>query len=518
MRKLKQQTTKKRFIALARVSSREQEKEGHSLDVQEDALRAFAAKDGGSITKLWRITETATKAEQRTSFREMLVFAKKNAEQIDGLIVYKVDRAARNMSDYGKLEELESVYGVPLIAISQHTQDNPAGRMARRMLASMAAFFTEQLAVDVKEGLARRVRDGWFPTVPPYGYSTERVNSRSIVRVEPSEAENVKRIFHLYAYDNRTLDGVIKQMDVEARAYTAKQPHWVRSKIHRILRDRAYIGDVKYHGGWVPGRHDAIVNPTTFARVQELLGDKIYKAHELTYAGELIFCGHCGRPVTGEIVTKKKSGKQYVYYRCARYTAPGHPRVRLREEQVEKQIVDMLAKLEQPKPIRDWFRSALIARATHDHEQSRARARDVQRQLDEVRRQQERLLNLHLSGTIDEAAFSLKNAELRDRIGALTLELQSTDRQRDERADLALRVFELSQSLHRKWLTADNPEKRKILEIVCLNLTLNGSSLGIATRKPFNCLVEGLDLTKSGEGKTPDELFIEAASGLSLRL
>jgi hypothetical protein len=47
----------------------------------------------------------------------------------------------------------------------------------------------------------------------------------------------------------------------------------VRSKVHRILRDRAYIGDVKYHGGWVPGRHKAIVDLTTFARVQELLGD-----------------------------------------------------------------------------------------------------------------------------------------------------------------------------------------------------------------------------------------------------
>jgi hypothetical protein len=76
----------------------------------------------------------------------------------------------------------------------------------------------------------------------------------------------------------------------------------------------------------------------------------------------LIVCGHCGRPVTGEIVTKKSTGKQYVYYRCARYTAPGHPRIRLREEEIEKQIIDMLAKLEQPKLIRDWFRNALIAR------------------------------------------------------------------------------------------------------------------------------------------------------------
>ncbi len=300
----------------------------------------------------------------------------------------------------------------------------------------------------------------------------------------------------------------VKQLDAEARPYTVKQPHWVRSKIHRILRDRAYIGDVKYHGGWVQGRHEPIVDMPTFARVQGLLGDKIYKGHELNYAGELIVCGHCGRPVTGEIVTEKPSGKQYVYYRCARYTAPGHPRVRLREEEIESQIISVLSKLEQPEPIRDWFRAALTARATHDHEQSRAGPRDLQRQLDDIRRQQERLLSLHLSGSIEELAFSAKNTELRDRVAALTLEMQSTDRQRDERAELALRVFELSQSLHRKWLTADHPEKRKILDIVCLNLTLNGVSLCIATRKPFNFMIEGLSVENSGEGeiRTPATL------------
>ena len=89
----------------------------------------------------------------------------------------------------------------------------------------------------------------------------------------------------------------------------------MRSKIHRILRDRSYIGDVKFHDGWVPGKHPALVNRVTFDRVQELLGDKIYKPQELTFAGELITCGHCGRPITGEVVIKKATGKAYRYYR-----------------------------------------------------------------------------------------------------------------------------------------------------------------------------------------------------------
>jgi site-specific DNA recombinase len=126
-----------------------------------------------------------------------------------------------------------------------------------------------------------------------------------------------------------------------------------------MLRDRAYIGDVRYYGGWwvIMRRSSTVPRPTGF---RNLLGEKVYKANDLTYAGELITCGHCGRPITGEIVTKKSTGKQYVYYRCTRYTAAGHPRVRLRE--IEIQVVDFLGKLEQPEPIRDWFRSALRAR------------------------------------------------------------------------------------------------------------------------------------------------------------
>ena len=50
----------KRFAALARVSSREQEREGFSLEVQDDALHRYAKAQGGAIVKCWRIAETAS--------------------------------------------------------------------------------------------------------------------------------------------------------------------------------------------------------------------------------------------------------------------------------------------------------------------------------------------------------------------------------------------------------------------------------------------------------------------------
>jgi DNA invertase Pin-like site-specific DNA recombinase len=158
----------KQFIALARVSSREQEREGFSLEIQEDALQRYAAQAGGQIIKLWKIAETASKQDERRTFKELIAYAKRDAAELDGLLLYKVDRGARNLFDYVELERLESEYQVPFISVSQPTDNNPAGRMMRRTLANMASYYTEQQSLDVREGLARRVKEGWFVGKAPF--------------------------------------------------------------------------------------------------------------------------------------------------------------------------------------------------------------------------------------------------------------------------------------------------------------------------------------------------------------
>ena len=117
----------KRFVALARVSSREQEREGFSLAVQEEALRRYATNVGGEIVRLFRIAETASKTDERKTFKELIAYAKKEAAKLDGLIFYKIDRAARNLPDYVELERLESEYGLAFISVSQPTENNSSG-------------------------------------------------------------------------------------------------------------------------------------------------------------------------------------------------------------------------------------------------------------------------------------------------------------------------------------------------------------------------------------------------------
>jgi site-specific DNA recombinase len=494
----------KQFVALARVSSREQEREGFSLEVQEEALRRYASASGGEIRRLFRIAETASKADERRTFRELIAYAKRHCCDLDGLLVYKVDRAARNLFDFVELERLESEYEVPFVCVSQPTENTPAGRMMRRTLANMASYYTEQQSVDVREGLARRVQEGWFVTLAPYGYRNVRRDGRGVVDVDEVAAENVRRIFHLYAYENLTLDGLVERLQHEGRAFRVSSPKFPRSSLHTILHDRSYIGEIPHRGEWYPGKQPPLIDRGTWDRVQVLLGGHHYANHATAFGNGLMHCGHCGYPITGEVKTKRTKGglRSYVYYRCSKYTRPGHPRVRVTEAELDRQILAVFDRMRiGDDAVRDWFRAVLASQTRDAQAESLAQRAELQRQATLLVQQQDRLLTMRLVDDIDQETYARKAMELRDRLASIKLQLDGVDRSHDETAELASKVFELSQTLRDQWVTADYAAKRRILEIVCLNCTLDGATLVPTLRKPFDVLAEGLVSEKSRDDR-----------------
>ncbi|HPS52070.1 MAG TPA: recombinase family protein, partial [Phycisphaerae bacterium] len=486
-------TTKNSYLALARVSSREQEREGFSLDVQEDALRRYAERHGGEIVKFYRIAETASKQAERKTFKELLEYAKKNAHKLDGLLFYKVDRAARNLFDYVELERLEMKYNLPIVYVAQPTENTPAGRMQRRILANMASFYTEQQSLDVREGQSRRAESGLFPCKAPYGYRNNRVDGRSLVEIDTDAAANVRRIFELYSQHGQTLDGVVQAMAADGRTYTSTQPQFTRSKVHHILRDRSYIGEVLYRGQWLAGKHSPLIGREVFDRVQVLLGDKTYASHDSVYGSGMVKCGHCGRPMVYEVKTKSTSSgpKEYRYYRCSRYTSAGHPRVRINETQLDKQIIEFFRQMKVSDPkIHAWMVKIIQLKAETFQRDDEKRLDDLQRQMAVANRQRSKLLNMRIAEEIDRDTFAAKDAELRDQMQHLSVLIDAHSREKSEYADIAIKAFELSQQLENKWLTGDVAAKREILNILCLNYTLNDVSLDMEIRKPFDVLAK----------------------------
>jgi hypothetical protein len=106
-------------------------------------------------------------------------------------------------------------------------------------------------------------------------------------------------------------------------------------------------------------------------------------------------------------------------------------------------------------------------------------------------------LNLRLLGEIGTDTFGGKSLELRDREARLNLEIEACGRGRHENADIAVKAFELSQALSEQWITADLAAKRRFLEILVLNLLLDGATLVPEWRKPFDFLAKGLSVQQS---------------------
>ncbi len=89
---------------------------------------------------------------------------------------------------------------------------------------------------------------------------------------------------------------------------------------------------------------------------------------------------------------------------------------------------------------------------------------------------------------------------MNDLLAQLKLQLDVLDRSHDETVELAVKVFELSQTLREQWLTADYSAKRRLLEIVLLNCTFDDGTLCPTMRKPFDILAEGLLVSSSRAG------------------
>lgn len=133
----------KQFVALARVSSPRQKREGFSLEEQESVLRGHSQREGGEIVKLFKIAETATKSGQRAVFNEMLDFVRHNARKLSGLLFVKIDRSARNMKDWVELEGIEERYDIPLVFVSQPSSREPRSAAYRNCSAATSTARTK---------------------------------------------------------------------------------------------------------------------------------------------------------------------------------------------------------------------------------------------------------------------------------------------------------------------------------------------------------------------------------------
>ena len=356
------------------------------------------------------------------------------------MLFVKVDRAARNLRDWSDLESLAEESGVPLFFPDQPTAETPAGRMQRRMSAVFASYQTDQQATDIRAGQKRRVESG-LPLGRQYGFRLVRVNGRSLVEHDLIQAPKVRRIFELFAYQPHTLETLADTLARQGNVYTDRQPKFAKSTLHRILHNKIYIGQVQYQGVWHDGTFEPLVDLATFQQVRDKFrtDHKVYHKPQLTFGGGLIVCSQCGHQITGEHKIKTLldgTKRDYFYYRCTGYRTSGHPKERLNEKQIDRQLLGFFATIKLDEETREWFIEVIRQRAKAGQIQNMNNRVELMRQRDQVEARLKALLDLRIEGEVTPEEYAAKRGELRDRQAGIRVQLECTDRDYDQVADL----------------------------------------------------------------------------------
>ena len=176
MQALTESMTPKFAVSYLRVSTRGQAErgggadEGFSIPAQREANKRKALSMGAMIGKEFVDRGASAKSADRPELQKMLEYVKENADRIDYVIVHKVDRLARNRGDDIDIMRVLRECGVQLVSASESIDDTPAGMLLHGIMSSIAEFYSQNLAAEVKKGMGQKVKSGGTIGRAPLGY------------------------------------------------------------------------------------------------------------------------------------------------------------------------------------------------------------------------------------------------------------------------------------------------------------------------------------------------------------
>ena len=155
-------------VLYARVSSKEQEREGYSIPAQCKLLRSYASRHGYEIVQEFIDIETA-KQSGRTNFTQMIGFLEEHPD-VRILLCEKTDRLYRNFKDYVTIDELD----VTLVFVKEGSILNKHSRSHEKFIHGikvlMAKNYIDNLSEETRKGLREKAEEGWYPGTAPLGY------------------------------------------------------------------------------------------------------------------------------------------------------------------------------------------------------------------------------------------------------------------------------------------------------------------------------------------------------------
>lgn len=302
----------KKAVIYARYSSHSQRDE--SIEGQLRECHEYAVKNDYLILEEYCDRAITGKTDNRAAFQKMIRDAKNN--KFNYVLVYKLDRFARNRYDSAMYKNLLKKHNIKVISIMENISDSPEGIILESVLEGMAEYYSANLSQNIKRGMTENALQCKFNgSGCPLGF---KITPDKYFEIDPIGAKIVKEIFVLYS-EGKTSTEIIRYCN--SKGYeTAKGQEFNKNSIIRILTNEKYIGTYKHGDIVIENGIPAIIDKPLFDKVQAMVA-KNYTARARSKAivdyllsGKL-YCGHCNENMIG-ISGTSKSGKKHYYYEC----------------------------------------------------------------------------------------------------------------------------------------------------------------------------------------------------------
>lgn len=299
-------------VIYARYSSHGQTEQ--SIEGQLRVCKEFAERENLIIVGEYVDRAIPGKTDARPDFQRMISDSKK--KQFDYVIVYKLDRFARNRYDSAIYKHKLKANDVRLLSAMENIGDNPESIILEAVLEASAEYYSLDLSQKVKRGMRESVLKGMsIGGVSLYGYTV--IDKK--ISINEEEAAVMRYLFEEYAKGKPKMD-IIKELNNKGiRNNRGKLLN--ANSFRSNLRNKKYMGVYEFQGEEYADIYPAIISADTFTKVQQLLDNKAYGQSE-SYKKKVdyllrgkVFCGHCGSNMIGES-TYNKNKVRYNYYSC----------------------------------------------------------------------------------------------------------------------------------------------------------------------------------------------------------
>jgi len=320
-------STVQRCAIYSRKSSEEGlEQSFNSLQAQREACEAFIRSQTGEG---WRLLETpyddggiSGATMERPALQRLLSDIDQGL--IDVVVVYKIDRLTRSLTDFSKIIEIFDAHHVSFISTTQQFNTTSSmGRLTLNILLSFAQYERELTGERIRDKISASKKKGlWLGGYCPLGYD---VRDRQLV-INPKEAKLVRHIYKLYLELNsvrllkQDLDrrGIVSKVRISKTGTPAGGKSFSRGALYQLLANPLYLGEVRHNKLRYPGQHQAIVDRRTWEEVQRRL--RVQTARNRfprTHADASFLAGKLfdenGEPLRA-VGAKGRHGAPYRYY------------------------------------------------------------------------------------------------------------------------------------------------------------------------------------------------------------